>query len=248
VVQPRRASARGGLAAGEAAEGRGRPAPVGQGLDPLERGPRQARGDPRSPRVAERGREDARARSRAAGAGEGGKDVLRRGPARDGRLQPGSGRPAQHVRRDKGLPEAPRAGHHGPGHDPRDPAEDPARQDALRRRLQVGRDDRDALAFRLLLGPGAEDRAGWKGWPPVRRHHRPGHVAGEAGEGARLPLDLLQPTRHRRALLGPELFRARSRRPDGCERRRAARARDGDGQLVCRLGAGPDQPWRVAWR
>ena len=66
--------------------------------------------------------------------------------------------------------------------------------------------------------------------PPLRGHHRRGHVAREAGARAGLPRHLRQPRRHRRPVLGPQLLRhgpggPHRRRPRAAARRRARHGR-----------------------
>ena len=54
---------------------------------------------------------------------------------------------------------------------------------------------------------------------PLRRDHRPGQPAGRPGQRARLPARVRERPRHRRALLGAVLLRARAGRAGGRERR-----------------------------
>ena len=90
---------------------------------------------------------------------------------------------------------------------------DRPRDDAVHRLDEVGRDDRDAVAVQAL--PRAPGRR-----RPLHRRHRPRLVAGRPGRGARLPPHVHQRPRHRRALLGALLLRARPGRAG--RRRRAA--------------------------
>src|SRR5262245_66133480 len=81
------------------------------------------------------------------------------GPARHGRLEPGPGGAPTLVRRGC----LPRPGHDAPGRDPPPVRVARPRPHALRRVVQVGRDDRDALAPRLLLGPDGPRRDAVRG-------------------------------------------------------------------------------------
>ena len=83
------------------------------------------------------------------------------------------------------------------------------RSDAVRRRLEVGNDARDALAPRLLLGAGRQARRA------VRGDHRPGLGARAARPRARLPGGLLRRADDRRPVLRALAVRARARRADG---------------------------------
>ena len=94
---------------------------------------------------------------------------------------------------------------------------------AVRRVVQVGRHDRDALAHALL--PRAQRRRR----QPLRGGHRPGQPAGGHGERARLPARVRERPEHRRALLGALLLRARAGRAGGRERGGAPGRRPGGG-------------------
>ena len=106
-------------------------------------------GDGRGPlaRLARRARADARADRRAGGAPA----RLRAGrPARDGRLEPRAGGDPPHVRRER----AARARHDASERDPAPQEAARPRPHAVRRRVEVGHDTRDALSARLLPRPG----------------------------------------------------------------------------------------------
>ena len=92
------------------------------------------------------------------------------------------------------------------------------RHDAVSRLDEVRRDDRDDLAVRALLGAAPARRA-------VRRDHRPGLVAGDAGRAARLPAHVPQRPRRRRALQRADVLRARAGGAHGRRPRCAARGR-----------------------
>ncbi len=114
--------------------------------------------------------------------GVAGRGARRRRPARHGRLEPRPGGAAADVR----LSLVPRPRHDTPAGDPRARVEDRRRAHAVRLRLEVGLDPRDALAHGLLLGEdGRQGRA-------VRRHHRPGLRARADGAGAAVPACVLR--------------------------------------------------------
>ncbi len=79
------------------------------------------------------------------------------------------------------------------------------RQDAVRRLLEVGRDDRAQRALQALPRPAA-------GRIALRRRHGPRHADGRDRDGARLPPHLRQRPRHRRSLLRAVVLRDRARR------------------------------------
>ena len=87
------------------------------------------------------------------------------------------------------------------------------RQDALHRLVEVGRDDRDAVAHALLL------RADRRRRLALLRGHRPGQPADGRGARARLPPRVRERPGHRRALLRALLLRPRARRARGREHR-----------------------------
>ena len=81
----------------------------------------------------------------------------------------------------------------------------------LRRRLEVGDDDRDARASRVLL---VADRR--HGGGALRRDHRSGQRAREARDRAQLRPRLREPAGHRRPVFGAVVLRSR---PGGARRR-----------------------------
>ena len=176
-------------------------------------------------RLARRAGADARAGARAPGvrdAARGG--GRRRRPDGDGRVEPGARGDAPVLRR--GALSRPR--HDAPDCDPAARGPDRRRPDALRSRLEVGDDARDALPRRLL------PQTGWA----VRSRHRPRLAAGRARRRR-----LLRRADDRRALLGAVRVRAAAGGADGRRRRAPARSRRGDArglpQLGGQSGAGP---------
>ena len=107
----------------------------------------------------------------------------------------------------------PRPRHHPPRGDPAARAERRPRADAVHRLLEVGLDDRDALAPGVLLAADRRPRSA------VRRDHRSGLGARAAGERARLPGHLRRRAGDRRPLLGALDVRDRAGRADGRRRR-----------------------------
>ena len=147
----------------------------------------------------------------------------RRRAVRHGRLEP----------RARGVPplvaepddDAARARLDAPRRRQGDARRDRPRQDAVRHLLQVGRDDRDAVAVQVL--PRAPERR-----RALRRGHRPGHVAGRARPRARLPARVRERPRHRRPLLGAVVLRARAGGADRRRHPRGARDRRGGGHQL----------------
>ena len=156
----------------------------------------------------------------------------RRRPARDGRVEPGArGAPA----RVRARP-LPRSRHDAPGGDQAARRRARPRPDAVRGRVEVGDDARDAFAPRLLLGARGEARRA------VRGDHRPGLAARAGRARARLPRRLLGRADDRRALLRAFRLRAGAGRADGRRPRQAARPGGGDAERLPRRGRqpGPD--------
>ena len=165
----------------------------------------------------------------------------RRRAARHGRLEPGARGAAGHVRRRAWLPRPARAGLHRPGG--RAGAQRDARPDdePVHRGQQVGRHHRDGQLRGLLLrAPAGAVRR--RGRPPLRGHHRRGHVAAAPGCRAGLPRGLRQPVRHRRPLLGAVVLRPRAGGPHGPRPRPPARSRRGHGGELRATGAGDGEP------
>ena len=107
------------------------------------------------------------------------------------------------------------------------------RADALPRLLEVGLDDRDALAARVLLGADRRPRGA------VRRDHRSRLGAGRPRARARLPRRLRGRAGDRRPLLGALDVRDRAGGADGRRRRPLPPDRGGDGDRVPRGGRQP---------
>ena len=129
--------------------------------------------------------------------------------------------------RARGLPRPARARLDRPGGGARRGGRRGPRDDALRRLEQVRRHHGDGELPRLLLrAPPGAGRAPRR--PPLRGHHRRGHVAPAGGARPGLPRRVRQPLGHRRPLLGAELLRhgaggAHRRRPRAAARRRPRR-------------------------
>jgi transaldolase len=123
-----------------------------------------------------------------------------------------------------GRPRAPRPRLDPPRRDPGAGGIAHRPRHSVHRVLEVRVDDRDAVALPLLQGQGAA--------APVRDDHRPGQPA-RAGRARRGPAPLLpEPARHRRALLGAVVLRARARRALGREHRGAPAPSSGGGADV----------------
>ena len=175
--------------------------------------PGQARGDPRPPRLAERRREDARARAGVPRARARRAHVLRRRAARHGRLEPVPRRAAQHLRRRSRATRSCTCSTRPTRRRSSASARRSSIQDTLFIVASKSGETTETLShFAYFWGQVNKNGRERRGRPALRRDHRPRHVAREAGEGARLPLDLPQPARHRRPLLGAELLRPGARR------------------------------------
>ena len=223
---PRRRRGRRGPA-GQGGPGRGRgPAHLAQGSAPVGRA-RQAR-DREPAGLADHHRAHARAPRRAARLRRGGqgRGLHRRRAAGHGRLVAGPGGPAAVVRRDRRRAAAAGARLHGPRRGAGGGALDRSRQDAVRRLVEVGRDDRDALALSVFLVSAARRR-------PLRRRHRPRLAAGRPGSPQRVPPRVRERPEHRRALQRAVVLRPRARGAHGHRRRRAAAPRPGGRGGVC---------------
>ena len=94
--------------------------------------------------------------------------------------------------------------------------------DAVHRLLEVGRDDRDALAHAPLPTSAASDDGS-----RFVAITDPGSPLVDVAERARLPARVRERPRHRRPLLGAVLLRARAGRADGREHRGDAAPRPG---------------------
>ena len=104
------------------------------------------------------------------------------------------------------------------------------RRSSSSRRSRAGRSRR----CRTSATSSRRRRGGGETASQLRRDHRPGHPAARAGRGARLPARLPERPRHRRALLGAVVLRARAGRADGRRHRRAARAARRSPSRSCR--------------
>ena len=203
----RRARQAGGRRQGRGARVAPRSVAVGRPGRPGDRGPA---------RMADGLRDDARARARAGrvrGAGAGGR-VHGCGAARDGGLVARPRGDAAVVRRDPERTAPAGARLDAPGRDQGRRGLGRPGGDAVHRLLEIGRDDRDALALPVLqVARRAE---------PVRRGHRPRKPARADRRRRRAPARVPQPARHRWALLGPVAVRAGAGGADGRQHRGAA--------------------------
>ena len=218
-----------------------RAARLAQGRHPVGR-PRGA-GGRRSPGLADDLRADAGARGRPArlraGVPGGGPRGLR--ALRHGRLEPRARGDPSELRRHRGGHAPARARLHRPGRGARRRAAGGPREDAVHHLLEVGRDDRDALALQVLPPAGGRRGGGRRGGQALRGRDRPGQPTRDPRPVQRVPPRVRERPGHRRALLGALLLRAGARGLHGRGDRGAAAPLPGGRAELHELRPGHEQ-------